>query len=645
MKLTKMRFSNFQSFAVEETSISFNDMIFLIGPNGSGKTAVLQGLCRLFSIDPRFRRIQLSDFHISNAEDIDQAPIERKLWIEAEFEFPELAEDAETFSTIPPNFAHMRLASADGVPLVRFRLEATLDSDGEIEELLNYVLEVNENDEPTKQSRVPKQDRNTIHVHYLPARRDPSDHISYATNSLLGRVLRSINWKNTHEEIVDLTKQISDQLSDNSAIEGLGDELTTFWKGLHSGKFYADPEISFLKNEMETLLRHLSVGFTPGHGEELVDFSRLSDGQKSLLYLSLVLTVHGIGKKALAGADDSFNLEKLRPAIFTFIAMEEPENSLSPHYLGRIIKTLTDFSAYADSQAAITTHAPSLLKRVGPENIRFLRLNNLRHSEVKSIKVPNDADEAHKFVREAVQSFPEIYFSRLVILGEGDSEEIVLPRLIEALGLGIDLTSISIAPLGGRHVNHFWRLLRGLEIPFLTLLDLDLARHQGGWGRIRYVVAQLLKFPPSGSTLTPEHLKSIPKWNDADSLLTSENGPKWIKHLEKLGVFFSSPLDLDFMMLQKFPDAYDVQSEELEEPDANIISAVLGESYHEAEQYDEDDWKLFPAYRRRFKQGSKPATHIQALADLSDEELKVDMPDVIGRLVGAATKSLEDLQE
>ena len=51
-------------------------------------------------------------------------------------------------------------------------------------------------------------------------------------------------------------------------------------------------------------------------------------------------------------------MDKFRPAIFTLIAMEEPENSLSPHYLGRVIKALTAFSDIDDGQSVIATHSP-----------------------------------------------------------------------------------------------------------------------------------------------------------------------------------------------------------------------------------------------------------------------------------------------
>ena len=70
-----------------------------------------------------------------------------------------------------------------------------------------------------------------------------------------------------------------------------------------------------------------------------------------------------------------------------------------------------------DAQALIATHAPSMLRRVAPERIRYLRLTEGRTSRVTHIQLPDTADEAHKFVREAVQAFPEVYFSRLVVLG------------------------------------------------------------------------------------------------------------------------------------------------------------------------------------------------------------------------------------
>ena len=39
MKLQTIRLSNFQSFGEDPTEITLEDITYLIGPNGSGKTA------------------------------------------------------------------------------------------------------------------------------------------------------------------------------------------------------------------------------------------------------------------------------------------------------------------------------------------------------------------------------------------------------------------------------------------------------------------------------------------------------------------------------------------------------------------------------------------------------------------------------
>jgi hypothetical protein len=574
-----------------------------------------------------------SDFHFPFNEAVP--PAERQLWIEADFLFPELGDDQDN-STVAPHFGHMRLDEIDGTPRVRFRLTATMGLDGDIEESMVYVLDINADGAPLTTAQVPRSERNHIHVHYLPARRDPADHIAYGANALLGRMLRAVNWDAERTAIKGLTDQISDSLAANPSINAFSTSLKSAWSALHKGSFFADPKLTFVASEIEALLRHMSVSFSPGHDEQLVDFSRLSDGQKSMLYLSLVLSSQAIGRAVLAEEDDSFDADKLRPPVFTVVAVEEPENSLSPHYLGRIVNALNKMTSDGDAQALIATHAPSMLRRVAPERIRYLRLTQERTSRVTHIQLPDAADEAHKFVREAVQAFPEVYFSRLVILGEGDSEEIVLPRLLQVKGAPVDESAVTIAPLGGRHVNHFWRLLSALQIPYLTLLDLDVARYAAGWGRIKYVNDQLAVYAPS-KVLPADHV--IPKWNATHKVRDYEN---YLAALEERDVYFSSPMDLDFTMLLSFPEAFGVEEEE---PDESTIKAVLGKHHHDASQYSKDEQKLFSTYHQRFKLDSKPAAHIDALAQLTDEDLLADMPASLSRLADAVMVKLTELPE
>lgn len=632
MKLHSIKITNFQSFGEEPTEFTLEEITYLIGPNGSGKTAVLQALCRLFAFDSSLRRVKRTDFHIPQNE--SSPPDQRTLCIEADFIFPETA-DTNDNSTVAPFFSHMRLDGVTGLPRVRFRLTATMDFIGEIEEKFEYVLA---QDGKTTQS-VSRADRSLIQLHYLPAQRNPSDHIAYNTNALLGRLLRAVNWKHESENVRTLTEQINSCLENNTSVQAISDALKKTWEIVHKGSYFKEPKISFAHSEIENILRHMSVSFTPGHDEEIVDFSRLSDGQKSMLYLSLVLTSQSIYHSVRNSEDNSFDIEKLRPPIFTLIALEEPENSLSPHYLGRVIEALKQTTQHNDAQAIIATHAPAMLRRVSPKHIRYLRLNGLRTTMIRMICLPDESDAAHKFVREAIQAFPEIYFSRLVVLGEGDSEEIVLPRILSAKKIPVDSSAITIAPLGGRHVNHFWRLLSQLEIPYITLLDLDVARFGGGWGRIKYANDQLKKFEPE--KILPDNY-TIPEWNSSKYFILEYE--HYLDELEKKDIFYSRPMDLDFSMLKAFPNKFKVENNDTL-PSQSLVESVLGGSHHNPEQYTEEERKLFASYHKLFKLGSKPVNHIQALANLTDEELLKNMPESLSRLADAVKTKLLGIPE
>ena len=175
-------------------------------------------------------------------------------------------------------------------------------------------------------------------------------------------------------------------------------------------------------------------------------------------------------------------------------AIEEPENHLSPFYLARIVNQVRSLVAEGAAQAVITSHSPAVLSRVEPPEVRYCRCDPTTHrTSVRAIALPEDDEDAAKFVRGAMLAYPELYFARFVVLVEGDSERVVLPRLARSIDLLIDPAFVAIVPLGGRHVQHFWRLLSGIDIPYATLLDLDLGRDGGGFGRVKTAIEHLLE--------------------------------------------------------------------------------------------------------------------------------------------------------
>jgi putative ATP-dependent endonuclease of OLD family len=198
-------------------------------------------------------------------------------------------------------------------------------------------------------------------------------------------------------------------------------------------------------------------------------------------------------------------------------------------------------------------------------------------------------------------------------------------------------------PLGGRHVQHFWRLLNGLSIPHATLLDLDLGRHGGGFGRVKTIVKKLLRagwprekvLAVEGGELSQEHLDKMHEWDSSDS----KHLCGWTDDLRNYGVFFSDPLDLDMTMLAAFPEAYEAIIPKgggpTLEPD-EAVKIVLGSEGNGIADYKGDlaTYKdKMPAYCYHFQTHSKPASHLQALAQLEDKRIAKGLPETYKKLI------------
>ena len=211
----------------------------------------------------------------------------------------------------------------------------------------------------------------------------------------------------------------------------------------------------------------------------------------------------------------------------------------------------------------MTSHSPAVLSRVNPSEVRYCRCDPKTrvydHQEDQA--AVGDDDEASQIRARRHAGLSRTLFRALRALVEGDSERIVLPRLAEALNLLIDPAFVAIVPLGGRHVQHFWRLLAHSNIPYATLLDLDLGREGGGFGRIKTAIENLIGVGASKKDLlgtdkgmlTDEEFAAMYTWQDAED---RKNLSGWIDCLKKYRVYFSEPLDLDLAMLAAFPAAY-----------------------------------------------------------------------------------------
>ena len=645
MFIEKVVVENFKCFGAGRSTVRLEDgLTTFIGVNGSGKTAACQALLRLFGITGQERTVRRDDFHVPADE--ASAPAGRELTIEAVLAFPELdGEPGEAgtpagdvggqYRAVPELFRRMA-ATEQGQLKVRIVLTAQWVDDGTVDGAVTDTRTVVGNlaDEYRDEDVVvlSPADRSRIQMIYIPASRDGARQV---TAFLRSRLWRTARWSAELRDLLGArTAEVADRFAGEPVVAAVEKALTDRWQELHGAGVHADPRLRLLDGDLDQMVGNSELVFEPDHGGRARSARLLSDGQRSLLHLAMAAATLDVETAVSSGRhDEDFSLDMGRLPNLTLIAVEEPENSLAPFYLSRIVNQLRQLSVSTATQTIVSSHSASALARVDPEHVRYFRVDpDSATASVQEITLPGDATEAGKYVREAVRAHPELYFARFVVLGEGDTEEVVLPRVAQAQGVLLDPSFVAMVPLGGRHTNHLWKLLNDLGIPHATLLDLDWGRAGAGPARLRDACQRLL----DNGVDVLSSLEGYDTVADISDDLSLTGIVPILQHLRTHGVFFAGPLDLDHAMLFNFPAAYTALEPGERGPDrkSDPTTAVIGD-----EGTDPDFWaeperlELLRWYRYLFLSRSKPSTHLLALARITDTELAASAPKVLTALV------------
>ncbi|CJK75385.1 Yga2G [Streptococcus pneumoniae] len=147
--------------------------------------------------------------------------------------------------------------------------------------------------------------------------------------------------------------------------------------------------------------------------------------------------------------------------------------------------------------------------------------------------------------------------------------------------------------------------------------------------------------------------------------------------LEKFNVFFSAPLDIDFLMLQYYKEHYletlstnegpvvsytdensDNKKIKLTKMDrtndyqligfknriSEAIQATLKDKSGPGDSFTEEEKELMIWYQYFFLGRGKPTTHMQFLSSISDDELTRNLPPVFKKIVNRAEELLGDIE-
>lgn len=154
------------------------------------------------------------------------------------------------------------------------------------------------------------------------------------------------------------------------------------------------------------------------------------------------------------------------------VVIEEPGLYLHPHarrHFYNVLKEMAD----SGTQVFYSTHDSEFLDLTSPQFIYLVKKEN-GATQVYTFDESFGQIEAAKLVTKIAPKAMEIFFSKLVILVEGEIDRIAVSSFLEKNDIGINRFSISVLPCGSKNEIPFvGSILRKFNIPTIAFFDED----------------------------------------------------------------------------------------------------------------------------------------------------------------------------
>lgn len=450
IRLESIRIKGFRGF--RNIEMDFENTSVLVGANNSGKTTILKAL-----------QIALTNTHFISNDDffycddyIDDTIIIDVLFKPIDAEEKAISEFDDNWSDV---FKTERIGiDSEGNQIMAFR--TIIKENNKTFRKKQYYIDQWESfiDGETNWYDYHYESELSFYFDeipfvYIEANRDILDDIK-SKSSYLGRILSSLEFTAEAKQTIEkLISELNTATIDSSAV------LTDLQKTLMELDTAMDnPRNNVQLTPFTKKIRDLNKGIRINYSEFSMDYHGMGTRSWSSM---LVL-------KSFLNLNQKFHIENEK-CYFPIIAIEEPESHLHPNAQKKLYRQINDIVG----QKIISTHSNYIASNAKLNQIRSLsKINDL--IKIGKVHVEKlSKEELRQINRQVINTRGELFFSKVVVLFEGETEEQSLPLLVSK-HFGYDYVELGVNFIGvGGAGNYlpFIRFCEAFNIEYLIFSD------------------------------------------------------------------------------------------------------------------------------------------------------------------------------
>ncbi len=494
--ISRAKIKNFRNF--KDIDVVLGNKQVLIGENNVGKTNFLRAIQLI--LDPGLsdsdRKLNSKDFH----DGLDN-PMENGEEIVISVEI----RNYEHNSQLVAQFQDALISSTPPTLSFTYKFGPQKDEEGNILDYNYIIYKGSKEDKPFS-----NKDRNYINIQVINALRDVEKELSSNKRSPLYKLVQQYNI--SEENLIEISESMQDAANEILELDEIRDirhVLTNKFQVLAGLQYDNEINLRPYDIDIERLLYSIQV-YMGLRGRPVAE---LSLGLANILHLSLVMlllednTVPRVlkrdrynellekpGSELLATSyndgndptnlvliediDDTtydqlyefFDKYSYRINSTTILAVEEPESHLHP-----VLQRLIYREILQKNKASVifTTHSPYITSVAPLESIvHFRREKGASHlfSSISLSMTPGDKNDIERYL-DAKRG--ELYFGKGVLLVEGITEEYIVPKTAELMGMSLEDMGIIVCNVHSTNFKPYVQILKELNIPWCLITDGD----------------------------------------------------------------------------------------------------------------------------------------------------------------------------